>query len=296
MLGRVIELQSTGIFLNSERGFLIINKESKISKIPILDLAAVIIYKNGITLTSNVLDKLQQAGVMVIFTDKTYHPASILYPVVSNYEQSGRIQQQIEITTPLKKQIWQAIVKQKINKQAQVLNYFNYENHDLIYLANNVKSGDTSNNEANAAKKYWSRLFNNFIRSNKDDDINSMLNYGYAILRSCVARYISATGLCPALGVFHKNKNNYFCLVDDLMEPFRPYVDLKIKQLTMQNYNKLTPNVKLLLTELLIMDIKTDIGTSPLSIVIKDFVYSYLKSIEQKNAKMLKLPATIIKE
>jgi len=181
--------------------------------------------------------------------------------------------------------LWQAVVKAKIINQAKILKLFTIEEQQLLILAKKVTSGDSQNIEAQAAKKYWQKLFGkDFRRDYSATGINSLLNYGYAILRSSTARAVFACGLTPAIGIHHNNQENAFCLVDDLMEPYRPIVDyvvkkiteeeLEIKELTTDHKKMLS---KILQTEIIINNEKTSLANS-LARLCQSFVYS----LEQK--------------
>ncbi len=163
-------------------------------------------------------------------------PYSVLLPISDgNSLHSKIIQQQIKLTLPIKKRIWQQVVKQKISNQALVLKEFNKNEKSLVRLAKQVKTGDSENLEAQAAQKYWQLLFGNtFRRDTNATGINSLLNYGYAIVRAVIARAIVASGLHPALGVQHHNQYNGLCLADDLMEPFRPWIDWLVYRLNQE--------------------------------------------------------------
>ena len=184
------------------------------------------------TYSHNLLQKCSDKGIHFVVCDEFHLPSFLLYPFGRHYEEAGRIALQAEASLPTKKRIWQQIVKQKLLRQRDILKHFKSPWADsLLELARSVKSGDSDNREAVGAKLYWSQLFGNgFQRNRFSGGLNAGLNYGYTLLRSCVARAVSGAGLCPALGVHHSNKQNSFCLVDDLMEPFRPIVDYYVKK------------------------------------------------------------------
>jgi CRISPR-associated protein Cas1 len=190
----------------------------------------------------------------------------------------------------LEKRLWQAVVKAKILNQASILSFFTREDEkQLLELAKKVSSGDKENIEAQAAKKYWRKLFGeDFRRDFNQIGINSLLNYGYAILRSATARAIFSTGLHPAIGIFHKNQENAFCLVDDLMEPFRPIVDFIVKRIVEKNSNisELTPEIKKNLTKILNLELSTSIGVVSISNCLIRLSQSFVKSLEDDEVKL----------
>jgi CRISP-associated protein Cas1 len=194
--------------------------------LPIEDLGVIILEHPQITLTSNVLELLLDQQVAVITCNSRYMPSGMFLPLDGNSEQTERIRTQIESSLPLKKQLWQQTVRSKIMNQALVLERLGVPNQRLIHLQNDVLSGDTTNCEAQAASHYWGKIYGgNFVRSRNPETPNAQLNYGYAILRSVVARALTASGMLPSIGIHHRNKYNAFCLADDIMEPYRPYVD-----------------------------------------------------------------------
>ena len=200
--------------------------------IPIEDLGVVILEHPQITLTSNLLEQMLENKVAVITCNSKYMPSGMFLPFESNSEQTERIRTQLEASVPLKKQLWQQTIKQKIGNQAAVLEKLGINAARLKNLKDNVLSGDTTNCEAQAASHYWSNIFGGyFVRSRDPQSPNAQLNYGYAILRSLVARALAASGMLPTSGIFHRNKYNAFCLADDIMEPYRPYVDWLVLEL-----------------------------------------------------------------
>lgn len=194
--------------------------------LPIEDLGVIILEHPHITITSNLLEKLMNNQVAVITCNSKYMPSGMFMPLEGNSTQTERIRTQLEASLPLKKQLWQQTVRSKIYNQAMVLDRLGIPIHRLLHLQNDVLSGDTSNCEAQAASHYWKKVYGgNFIRSRNYETPNSQLNYGYAILRSVIARALVASGMLPTMGIHHRNKYNAFCLADDIMEPYRPYVD-----------------------------------------------------------------------
>jgi CRISPR-associated protein Cas1 len=200
--------------------------------LPIEDLGVVILEHPHITLSSSLLEELMNAQVAVITCNSKYMPSGLFLPLEGNSTQTERIRTQLEASVPLKKQLWQQTVKAKIDNQARVLDKLGVPSERLRNLQKNVLSGDTGNLEAQAASHYWGKIYgNNFVRSRDPETPNAQLNYGYAILRSVVARALTASGMFPSIGIHHKNKYNAFCLADDIMEPYRPYIDWTVLHL-----------------------------------------------------------------
>ncbi|MEN9929475.1 MAG: hypothetical protein RLZZ231_1396 [Bacteroidota bacterium] len=207
-----------------------IKGEQKITKtIPIEDIGVVIIEHPQITLSMNVLDALIKSNVAVVSCDDHYMPSGMFLPLDGHNTQTERIRNQLNASEPLKKQLWQQTIKCKIENQTAVLEKLGIDGNRLKLLASKVLSGDSSNLEAQAAAYYWQQLYgSDFVRSRKMESPNAQLNYGYAILRSLVARALSASGMYPSVGIHHRNKYNAFCLADDIMEPYRPFVDWQV--------------------------------------------------------------------
>lgn len=203
--------------------------DDKIVTRPIEDIGVVVIDNKQITLTSGLIEALLDNNCALITCDSSHLPVGLMLPLCGNTTQSERFRHQLSASLPLKKQLWQQTVSQKIANQAQVLKEcFGVEVGNMIKWSNNVKSGDSDNLEARAAAYYWRNMFDDeefFIRDRDGLPPNNLLNYGYAILRAVVARGLVSSGLLPTLGIHHHNRYNAYCLADDIMEPYRPYVD-----------------------------------------------------------------------
>lgn len=182
------------------------------------------------TYTQSVFLDLMEAGATVIVCGRDHLPAGMMLPLDAHHVQTERHRAQVKVSEPRRKQVWQALVSAKIRQQAFVLQHFKGTSAGLDAMSSRVRSGDPDNLEAQAAQRYWVQLFGKeFRRDRAADGTNALLNYGYAILRAAVARAIVAAGLIPSLGVFHKNRSNPFCLADDLLEPYRPFVDWRVR-------------------------------------------------------------------
>ena len=205
---------------------------------PIEDIGVVVLDNKQITITQGALEAMLENNCAVITCDSNHMPVGLLLPLVGNTTQNERFREQLDASLPLRKQLWQQTMQQKIRNQAAVLNLCsNAETKCMQAWANDVRSGDPDNYEARAAVYYWKNLFGHipgFIREREGVAPNNLLNYGYAILRAVVARSLVASGLLPTLGIHHHNKYNAYCLADDIMEPYRPYVDRLVYDITEQ--------------------------------------------------------------
>lgn len=199
-------------------------KEIK-GSVPIEDLGFLVLDHYQITLSHQLIVALQQNNVAIISCDESHLPLGLMLPMHGHVEHSERLKHQINCSEPLRKQLWKQTVEAKIYQQKEVLRKNGLPYDAMIGYMNDVKSGDATNMEGIAAQHYWKYLFDDFTRERKGDAPNNFLNFGYAILRSMVARALVSSGLHPTIGIFHKNKYNAYCLADDIMEPYRPYVD-----------------------------------------------------------------------
>lgn len=260
--------------------------------IPVEDTGIVILDHQQITITQALLARLLANNTAVITCDDTHHPAGLLLPLDGSSLQSLKFRYQIEASQPLKKQLWQQTVAAKIGNQAGMLRFRREENKLLLKLAENVKSGDSDNYEAQAAVFYWRKLFPEeigFRRERYGPPPNNLLNYGYAILRALTARSLSISGLLPTLGIHHRSQYNAYCLADDIMEPYRPYVDYVVFQLVREHgrFLEMTPAMKKALLEIPAMDVKMEGKKSPLMNAMQRTTASLAKCFEGTARKML---------
>lgn len=260
--------------------------------VPIEDIGILVLEHQQITLSHYLLDKLLANNASVVTCNETRHPSGIMLPLEGNTLQSERFQSQIEATDPLKKQLWQQTVKAKITNQAAVLKKWNIPHSYLINLAQQVKSGDSDNYEAHAAAYYWSNLFPpawQFFRRRDGPPPNNLLNYGYAIIRATVARAITGAGLLPTLGIFHRNRYNAYCLADDIMEPYRPFVDVIVRSIIDETsaVETLTKELKVKLLNLPTVDVLVDGAKSPLMLAAQRTAATLAKCYTGEQRKML---------
>lgn len=229
MIKRTIYLASPS-YIKSRSDQMIIESRNLNStlaaSIPFEDIGVVLLDNPQITLTHDVLRQLESNKAILISCDEQHMPSALMTSLHGHTLHSKIARAQIESSQVLKKQLWQQTIKQKIHNQMMVLSTFDLPHERLVVLKERVLSGDSTNVEGQAAAYYWKTLYGEgFIRDRYGDYPNSLLNYGYAILRSMVARAIVASGLIPALGLHHQNQYNPYCLADDIMEPYRPFVD-----------------------------------------------------------------------
>ena len=250
-------------------------KAEAVRTIPIEDIGVVVLDNNQITLTHGLMEKLLRNNCALITCDNKRMPYGMMLPLSGNTTQTERYRHQIDASLPLKKQLWQQTVEAKINNQAHVLS-----TSTGVVVKNmhkwrmEVKSGDPDNFEARAAVYYWANLFPNikkFIRSREGEPPNNLLNYGYAVLRAVVARSLVASGLLPTLGIHHRSKYNAYCLADDIMEPYRPYVDklvIEIMQCS-SDISEITKEHKSQLLNIPVLDVIINNKRSPLMIAVQ---------------------------
>jgi CRISPR-associated protein Cas1 len=260
--------------------------------VPVEDLGMLVLEHQQISLTHYLLDKLVSANVAVVTCNESHHPTGLLMPLESNTLQSERFRAQIEATEPLKKQLWQQTVKAKIKNQAAVLKKWDGKYRLLSNLADGVKSGDADNNEAVAAVHYWQNLFPpawNFYRKRDGVPPNNLLNYGYAIIRAGMARAIVGAGLLPTLGIFHRNRYNAYCLADDLMEPYRPYVDMIVRGIIDKTsaVENLTQELKTELLKIPALDVMLAGDKSPLMVAMQRTAVSVARCYAGEQRKLL---------
>lgn len=247
-------------------------KEQSVKRIPIEDIGVVVLDNRQITITQGALSKLLDNNVAVITCDEHRMPSGLMLPLSCNTTQSQRFQEQIEASTPLKKQLWQQTIQAKIFNQSVVLRKLrNLDCENMESWAKQVKSGDSDNLEGRAAAFYWQNLYGHikgFRRDREGVPPNNLLNYGYAILRAVVARSLVGSGLIPTLGIHHHNRYNAYCLADDIMEPYRPYVDVLVDEIVDSgiDYSRLTTEIKSKLLTIPVQDVVINGRRSPLMI------------------------------
>jgi CRISPR-associated protein Cas1 len=299
-------------YLSTREEQLVINLPSKgieeIKKmdatVPIEDIGVVILDHQQITITHSTIAKLLANNVALITCDHTHHPVGMMLNLDGHQLQSARFKAQVDATQPLKKQLWQQTVKAKIQNQSAHLKKLGKNHENMVRWVEEVKSGDPENHEARAAVYYWKNLFSevplpkdsilaeglkDFKREREGVPPNNLLNYGYSILRAVVARSLVGSGLLPTLGIFHKNQYNAYCLADDILEPYRPYVDQVVYSMILngEDFTELTPSIKKQLLQIPTIDVVFEGERSPLMIGVQKTTASLAKCFEGKIRKIL---------
>lgn len=271
MLGRIVEISGEGRRLSLHRGFLEISgPEGLLGQVPLDDIEAVITSSPAVSYTNQALAALAERGAPVVICGSNFTPRAYLLPVDGHHAQGDRFEAQAAASLPTKKRLWASIVKAKITAQAAALERLGANPLPLRHLVTRVRSGDPTNIEAQAAQKYLPAIHGaGFKRDREAEGANAFLNYGYTVLRAATARSIVAAGLHPSLGLHHKSKGSALRLADDLMEPFRPAVDLLVaglvQDVTPSDALALNPPTKRRLAAVLNADYRTSEGVTPLS-------------------------------
>ena len=249
-------------------------------KVSVEDLGLLMLDHFQITISHQLIQKMMGNNVVVVSCDAHHLPHGIMLPLYGHTEHSDRIKDQLQASEPLKKQLWKQTVECKIENQKEVLRRLGNYYEPMMNYQNNVKSGDSTNMEGIAAQHYWKYLISlDFLRQRFGESPNQFFNFGYAVLRSIVARSIVETGLLPVLGIFHKNKYNPYCLADDLMEPYRPFVDWLVMDWLTKNpeIEELTKEFKAHLLQVATKDVWIDGKKRPLLVAVKTTVISLYK-------------------
>ncbi len=270
-------------------------KKEASASIPVEDIGIVVLDHKQITITHGLIEALLENNTALITCDSTHHPTGLMLPLCGNTIQNERFRSQLEASEPLKKQLWAQTISQKIKNQAALFAGKNIDNGYLIPLYRNVKSGDADNSEAVAAAYYWGNIFrflptvNSFKRFREGLPPNNYLNYGYALLRATMARSIVGAGLLPTLGIFHHNRYNAYCLADDLMEPYRPFVDKVVYSIieTTGIQEDISKEIKMLLLKIPAMDVLIDGEKSPLMNATQRTAVSLVKCFNGGQRKLM---------
>jgi CRISPR-associated protein Cas1 len=256
--------------------------------VPVEDIGVVVLDNRQITLTQGLLEALLENNCAIITCDSHRMPVGLMLPLCGNTTQNERFREQLDASLPLKKQLWQQTVQAKIANQAAALKACRgAEIRNMLRWVNEVRSGDADNMEARAAAYYWANMFEKFKRDRDGEAPNNLLNYGYAILRAVVARALVSSGLLPTLGIHHHNRYNAYCLADDIMEPYRPYVDKMAVELFDSGVDSLNKDVKVHLLRLPVMDVTIDGQRSPLMSAVAQTTSSLYKCFSGENRKIL---------
>lgn len=248
--------------------------------VPVEDIGFMVVENMQVSMSMPLLSALNENNVAVVFCNEKHMPSSMLLNLESHNIQGELFAQQIAATEPLKKNLWKQTMEQKIFNQAALLKKLGKEYKDVLVYSKEVKSGDTDNREGAAARIYWPRLFGkDFIRDRYGEPPNMMLNYCYIVLRAAVARALSGSGLLPTLGIFHHNRYNAFCLADDIMEPYRPWVDETVFNIWQNNEDIMEIDIKTKMQLLEVLTADVDVGKNkrPLMVALSQTTASLAK-------------------
>lgn len=296
---RILDISEDNLHIHAERGFLVLSRhKERLARVAVDQIDAVVVHSHGVTYSNNLLVRLAENGCSFVICGANHSPMAQMVAIENHHRQAERIDLQVAQTTRLKGRVWKELIIGKVIIQSKILKINGKTNASgLAMMAKRVKNGDPDNIEAQAAKKYWQSLFGEAFRRRQDmPGINGMLNYGYIILRSLVSRKILAVGLLPSLGVHHSNKNNPMRLVDDMMEPIRPFVDNLVYDLVDRGIKEVNNEVKQKLGRLGHQPVKTKkLGvavTADMSNAIETMLYSFISILEGNKGHLI-LPEII---
>ena len=307
---RVLEISTRGIRLHLKDAQLLIRKdEETLATVPVEDVGVVILDSTGISISSGALKALSSHGAVVLSCDDSHHPVGLFLPLQANSLHGERLRFQVSASAPFGKNVWGHIIRAKIVNQARNLSPIP-ERKRLLQLAASVKSGDSGHCESQASRIYWGVVFrdlpgvpSSFRRQREGPPPNGLLNYGYAVIRAAIARALCGAGLHPGLGIHHRNRYNPFCLADDLMEPFRPFVDSAVRDTVTAGETTVTKNAKSLLIGVLKRQVNMSGKSVSVELAIERAAQSLAKAYEShvkrgtpatRAARALLLPETII--
>ena len=292
MIKRTIEISRDPVHLAVRTDQLVLRRNGDaVGQIPCEDIGVVLVDHPQTTYTHAALARLADCGATVVLCGRDHLPTALVLPLADHSRVVWRINEQLSARRPLKKQLWRQIVRAKIRGQAENLEPGSAPRRRLARLAREVKSGDPKNAEAQAARVYWAHWLGDdgFRRDPELPDLNAFLNYGYAVVRAAVARALVAAGLLPVLGLHHCNRSNAFCLADDLVEPLRPMVDRRVRDMHESGYDELTQEAKAELLQLLVDPVRMGDTSGPLMVNVHRMVASLVKCY-QGEAKRLEIP------
>jgi CRISP-associated protein Cas1 len=302
MIGRIVEVADDRRHLSMSRGFMVVQdtegERKELGQVPLDDIAAVIANAYGLSYTNNLLVALAERGAPFVVCAANHNAVGMLLPIDGNFQQAKRYDAQIEASKPTRKRLWAEVVRAKLQQQATALEAAGAPTAPLTAMVGKVKSGDPENIEAQGARRYWGLLFGDGFRRDQDGGgLNGLLNYGYTVLRACTARAVVAAGLHPTLGLHHSNEGNAMRLVDDLMEPFRPVVDLKVWLLARNGESEVTPDTKRALVRTLYDDMQTTSGATPVMVCAQRLATSlaqvYLDERDKLDLPLAGLPLAL---
>ncbi len=270
---------------------LVVRRDEEVRTLPIEDIGVVVLDHKQITITHALISALLANNVAIVTSDDKHLPVGLMLPLDGHNLQSERFREQIEASEPLKKQMWQQTVVAKVLGQAHILGLQNIEHENMLMWAKSVRSGDTENIEARAAAFYWRNMFDSefFIRDSQGLPPNNLLNYGYSIVRAMTARALVGAGLLPTLGIHHHSRYDAYCLADDIMEPYRPFVDKIVLEMCQQGEvtDDITSEQKRQLLGISTMDVSINGHRRPMMLAIQSTAQSVQKCFAGEARKIV---------
>ena len=288
-MDQIIDIATDGRHLSRDRGFLKVSEDGvEIGRVPLDQLAGVIVHAHGTTWSTSVLVELAERGAPVVLCAANHAPKSVLMPLEGHHAQGARMRAQWQAKAPLIKQAWKRIIVAKVGMQAAALDMAGEARAPLDMMLRKITSGDSTNIEAQAARYYWPRMMGaDFRRDTGGGDENALLNYGYTVLRAAAARAVVAAGLHPTIGLFHANRSNAFALADDLLEPFRPLVDCAVRNICRDRGPLVDSEAKQALARLIATDLPLGDGVTPGSVALTRLATSLGQSFEAGKLSMV---------
>jgi len=289
--GRIVDITSDGVHLSVTRGFMKISKDhEQIGHVALDDIAALIIHAHGASFSANLVIRLAERGTPMVMCAANHNPIAFVLPMHGHFEQGIRMRAQADASKRKRGRIWRDLIKAKIIAQGDVLDACGINGDTVRHMHRSVKAGDPDNFEAQAARRYWPLLFGKSFRRNQGaDGINAHLNYGYTVLRAAAARSILGAGLHPSLSVNHISRGEALRLADDVMEPFRPFVDLVVHRLASDEEQELSIEAKQKLAAVTEFDLSGPKGASPIRVCLDRLCISLAQMFTGEAAK-LELP------
>ena len=281
-MDQIIDIATDGRHLSRCCGFLKVSENStEVGRTPLDQIAGVIVHAHGTTWSTSLLTELADRGIPVVLCASNHAPKSVLMPLEGHHCQGARMRAQWQAKTPFIKQAWKQVVTSKVQMQAAALDAIGEMDAPLKMMVRKIKSGDTTNIEAQAARHYWPRMMgSDFRRDSGAENENALLNYGYTVLRAATARAVVAAGLHPTISLFHSNRSNAFALADDLMEPFRPLVDCAVRNIAIKRGAQVDTEAKQALARLIATDLPLGEGVTPISVAVMKLATSLGQSFE----------------
>jgi CRISP-associated protein Cas1 len=289
VIKRTIEVSAEPAHLTAKLEQLLVQRNGQtVGSIPCEDIGVLVVDQPQTTYSHAALTGLVRSDAVLVICGRDHLPAGVLLPLADHSQVVWRIAEQAAVSKPLRKQLWRQLVRAKIRAQALNLSADCPARKKLLELSQEVRSGDPTNVEAHAAKVYWQKWLPDepFHRDQDGDGVNAFLNYGYAIVRAAVARALVGAGLLPALGLFHSNRSNAFCLADDLMEPLRPIVDRRVRELHRQGHGELKPETKAGLLGLLAERVRLGHERGPLMVNLHRMVASLVRCYQGESNRL----------